>query len=434
MRVAALLAVGVLVAGSPAVAPAGASAAASATAAADPVLVDDPIAVARVLDLVTARLGVMTPVAAAKWIAGTPVADPARERVVLDAVATAAGGMGLASEPVRALFALQIQFGRAQQEALHAAWRRSGCVPCAVPPDLEALRARIDAIDRALLAALRVAAPALLREDFVAGADAAAAARLGARLPGPGDRRALLDALHAIRFDAPADLERIRAAGVLRIGTTGDYAPFCLESGGRVRGADVELARALAAHLGLQPVFVRTSWPSLLADLAAQRFDVALSGISITPERRARGRFSLPYQSGGKTFLARCAERTRFRTLAQVDRRKVRVIVNPGGTNERFVREHVRHARVIVHADNRTVFDEIVAGRADVMITDDVEAELQALRHPALCRTTPATLSRADKAVLMVDDAALESAVNAWLSEAIAHGVPARELRAAMNP
>ena len=181
-------------------------------------------------------------------------------------------------------------------------------------------------------------------------------------------------------------------------------------------------------------MFVRTSWPSLLADLAAQRFDVALGGISITPERRARGRFSLPYQSGGKTFLARCAERARYRTLAQVDRRKVRVIVNPGGTNERYVREHLRHARIIVHADNRTVFDEIVAGHADVMITDDVEAELHALRQPALCRTTPATLNRSDKAVLMVDDTALQAAVNAWLADAIARGVPARELRDAMNP
>jgi cyclohexadienyl dehydratase len=206
-----------------------------------------------------------------------------------------------------------------------------------------------------------------------------------------------------------------------------------VESGGQVQGADVELALGLAAHLGVRPVFVRTSWPSLLADLAADRYDVALSGISITPERSARGRFSMPYQSGGKTIVARCADRKRYETLAEVDRRKVRVVVNPGGTNERYAREHLRHAQVVVHGDNRTVFDEILAGRADVMITDDVEADLQALRHPELCRTYAGTLTRADKAAFMVDDAALQAAVNEWLQAAIAQGLPARELREAMT-
>lgn len=399
-----------------------------------PALIDDSAAADRVLDLVAARLDIMTPVAASKWLAGTAVTDPAREQAVLDDVASLAGRMGLEPGAVNDFFALQIRFGRARQEALHAAWRTAGCAPCAVPPDLGALRARIDAINREQLQAIYVATPTLAREDLVGSADAAAATRLGSMLPDADDRRHLLEALHAIRFVRPASLERIRGSGVLRIGTTGDYAPFSVESAGRVRGADIELAGALAAHLGLRPVFVRTSWPALLADLEAQRFDLALGGISITPERRARGRFSVPYQSGGKTLLARCADRARYRTLAQVDRRAVRVIENAGGTNERFARGQLRHARLIVQPDNRSVFDAIIDGRADVMITDDVEAELQALRHPALCRTTPATLNRSDKAVLMVDDAALESAVNAWLQDAIAHGVPARELRAAMIP
>jgi cyclohexadienyl dehydratase len=408
--------------------------------AADPVLLDDDAAVAAVLDLVAARLEVMTPVAASKWLAGTPVADTAREQAVLEGAAVRASALGLTPEPVRAFFALQIEFSRARQEALHADWRRTGCAACSTPPDLAALRAQIDAINRDLLETLYLAAPALARANFVDGATASASQgvattqRLAATLPDPLDRQRLLERLHAIRIERPADLARIRTSGVLRIGTTGDYAPFSLESGGRVHGADIELARALAARLGLRPVFMRTSWPTLLADLAAQRFDVVLSGISITPERRAHGRFSRPYQSGGKTLVARCADGARFRTLAQVDHRRVRVVVNPGGTNERYVREHLRRARILVHADNRSVFDEILAGRADVMITDDVEAELQALRHPQLCRTMPGTLNRSDKAVFMIDDAALESAVNAWLADAIARGLPARALQAAMRP
>jgi cyclohexadienyl dehydratase len=115
-----------------------------------------------------------------------------------------------------------------------------------------------------------------------------------------------------------------------------------------------------------------------------------------------------------------------------VDRKAVRVVVNPGGTNEKYVREHLRRAQIEVHADNRTAFDEISAGRADAMITDDVEAELQAFRHPELCRTFPGTLTRSTKAVFMSRDPALKSAVDAWLQHEIAQGTPARLIKEAM--
>jgi cyclohexadienyl dehydratase len=171
----------------------------------------------------------------------------------------------------------------------------------------------------------------------------------------------------------------------------------------------------------------------LSADLAADRYDVALGGVSVTDERERQGAFSVPYQSGGKTIVARCSARQQLDTLREIDRKTVRVVVNPGGTNERYVREHLHRAQIRVHPDNRTVFDEILAGDADVMITDDVEADLQAYRHPELCRTFPGTLTRATKAVFMPRDAALKAAIDDWLRGAIADGVPARLLKNALT-
>ncbi len=204
---------------------------------------------------------------------------------------------------------------------------------------------------------------------------------------------------------------------MLRVATTGDYAPFSLDANGHLSGADIELARDLAAHLGAEPVFVRTSWPGLANDLRDGRFDVALSGIGFTEERAALGLYSAAYHEGGKTMIARCADRERFDTPAELDRPNVRVIVNPGGTNERYVREHVHQAQIVVHPDNRGVFAEIAAGRADVMVTDDVEAELQARRRPGqLCRTYPGTLTRGEKRILMAPDPALQAVVDGWLA------------------
>jgi cyclohexadienyl dehydratase len=273
----------------------------------------------------------------------------------------------------------------------------------------------------------------LERADFVDRYRGAAATTLARAVPSIDDREELLARLHELRGTGAVGLARIRRSGLLRIATTGDYDPFTLEAGGELRGADVELGLRLAERLGVRPVFVRTTWPSLLDDLAADRYDIAIGGIAVTPERQGHGLFSVTYQSGGKTILARCRDRRRFDTLAEVDRRAVRVIVNPGGTNERYVRSHLRHAQVIVQPDNRAVFEELIAGRADAMITDDVEADLQAHRHPELCRTLPGTLTRADKAIFMVQDADLLDAVNDWLSRAIAQGVPARLLQDAMS-
>jgi cyclohexadienyl dehydratase len=134
---------------------------------------------------------------------------------------------------------------------------------------------------------------------------------------------------------------------------------FSVEIDGALHGADIALASAFAASLGVAPRFVRGSWSGLLVDYQRDAFDIALGGISVTSERARAARFSLPYQTGGKTPLVRCSERRRFASLAAIDRAGVRVIVNPGGTNEAFVRQHLHAASIHVFPDSRAIFGEL---------------------------------------------------------------------------
>jgi chorismate mutase-like protein len=226
-------------------------------------------------------------------------------------------------------------------------------------------------------------------------------------------------------------LGEIRARGTLRVGTTGDYKPFTYRANeaSPFVGLDIELARMLAETLEVRVEWVSTSWPTLMDDFNAGRFDVAMGGVSITAERARVADFSASYLRDGKTPIVRCADRERFQTIEQIDRPGVRVVVNPGGTNERFVRARLTRATLSVWPNNVTIFDRIVAGEADVMITDAIETRLQQRLRPALCAVHPeAPFDAAEKAYLLPRDAAFKSAVDAWLRPLVERGEIARRL------
>jgi cyclohexadienyl dehydratase len=393
-------------------------------------LLDEPARVTQLLDVIDARLALMPAVAAYKWQQHAPVADPPREQAVIARAVALAQPLGFAPGPVSQLFELQVRLAREIEAALHAQWHAQGFDFEGPVPRLDTqLRPRLDQLSGELLSALYLAAPVLARPDFASHYAASATQSLKARGWSPEARTELLMTLAGMRLVSRPSLDRARAAGVLRVGTPADYAPFSLEAQGQLSGVDIELALALARELGLRAIFVRTSWPSLLEDLRRDAFDVAVGGIAATPERRGAAALSVPYLSGGKTLLARCADAKRFQALSAVDRPGVRVIVNPGGTNESFARGHLHRATITVFPDNRAIFAEILAGRADVMITDDTEVALQVHHHPELCRTMPGTLTHADKAFLMVRDDALNARVDEWLTGALREGVPQRLLQ-----
>src|SRR5437764_9718583 len=92
---------------------------------------------------------------------------------------------------------------------------------------------------------------------------------------------------------ASATLARIRAAGVLRVGTTGDYTPFSLKRpDGSYEGADIEMAHDLAERLGVRVTFVPTVWVELLDDFLADRLDIAMGGMTVTAARAEKAFFS----------------------------------------------------------------------------------------------------------------------------------------------
>ena len=230
-------------------------------------------------------------------------------------------------------------------------------------------------------------------------------------------------------------LDGIHARGALRVGTTGDYKPFTFhQPDGSYTGADIAMARRLAGALNVRLEIVPTTWASLLPDFIAHRFDVAMGGISVNAPRAAAGAFSAVTLVDGKRPIARCADRDRFTSVAAIDQPGVRVVVNPGAANEEFARANFHRASLTVHTDNATVFDEILANRADVMVTDGIEADHQSVLHPGLCPAhVAAPFTRLEKAYLLPRDAELVALVDGWLAQERASGELGRTMAAALR-
>ena len=235
--------------------------------------------------------------------------------------------------------------------------------------------------------------------------------------------------LAPLAFVSPAHASRLDdviARGVLRVGTTGDYRPFTAldKASGAYAGFDIDLAQSLAAALGVRVEFEATSWPTLAKDFEGGVFDIAMGGVSVTLDRAKKGFFSIPYMREGKTPIARCADRAKYQTLAQIDQPGVKVIANPGGTNERFDRAHFHRAEIAVYGDNLTIFDEIAKGDADLMITDASETRFQQKLHAnVLCAIHPdKPFDFAEKAYWMAPDPALKAFVDQWLHLSMENG------------
>ncbi len=107
---------------------------------------------------------------------------------------------------------------------------------------------------------------------------------------------AALTTLAAAPVLAGENLDQIKSAGVIKIGTEGTYAPFTFhDKSGKLVGFDVEIGEAVAAKLGVKPEFIEGKWDGLIAGLDANRYDAVINQVGITEARKQKYDFSEPY-------------------------------------------------------------------------------------------------------------------------------------------
>ncbi len=167
-----------------------------------------------------------------------------------------------------------------------------------------------------------------------------------------------------------------------------------------------------------------------MKDIAAPgKCDIAVGGISRTPAREQVADFTPPYLVSGKTPLTRHGNAEHLQSIDQINRPGVRVIENSGGTNEEFARRNFPKATLTIWPDNITVFDQLLQDKADVMITDTIEALYQAQQPPELVAEYSGKPFTVDyKAYMLPKGSPLMDQTNQWLAQALADGTVSRLL------
>ena len=176
--------------------------------------------------------------------------------------------------------------------------------------------------------------------------------------------------------DSPT-VARIQQQGTVLVGTTGDYRPLSYRESetGLYWGFDLDIAGEIAKKMNVSVTYVPTSWPTLTADVKDPAlFDFAIGGITITDTRLETMDMSEGYLGNGKTILCRKEDAGKYTCQEDLNHPEVRVMVNPGGLNEKFARAKLPNCTLIVFDKNEEIPNQVAEGNADIMITEITEA------------------------------------------------------------
>lgn len=162
-------------------------------------------------------------------------------------------------------------------------------------------------------------------------------------------------------------LERVQKAGKLTIGVDDSYPPMeYRDESNNLVGFDVDLGNAIAGKLGVKAEWIPTDWNGVVLALNASKFDIVLSAMSITDERKNEIDFAGPYIDGGQIIVVKSG--SSIKTSADL---KDKVLgCQLGATGEQAAMK-IQGTKEVKKYDKITeAFHDLTAGRIDAVIVD----------------------------------------------------------------
>ncbi|HEX9448847.1 MAG TPA: cystine ABC transporter substrate-binding protein [Dongiaceae bacterium] len=229
-------------------------------------------------------------------------------------------------------------------------------------------------------------------------------------------------ATSALQAQADSLLEQIKTRGSLMIGLEGTYPPFNYQDeNGQLAGFEIDLAQAITGKLGVKADFQPTKWDGILAALEAQRFDVIMNQVTITPERQAKYDFSEPYTVSGIQIITRAGDEQKINKPADLGGRAVGVVV--GSNYEKWLKDNVPTADIRTYDDDASRDQDLLSGRIDAVINDRLVAAERVKQYQGKLAAAGEPFAKQSQGIaLRKDNPELLAALNKALDDLRADG------------
>ncbi len=182
---------------------------------------------------------------------------------------------------------------------------------------------------------------------------------------------------------AQSALHEILDTGVLKVGTTGDWNPMTVRdpATNAYKGFDIDVMTELATDLGVEVEFVPTDWKTLVNGVVAGQYHMTGSA-SISPPRMKVAGFSESYIAVEIFPFTHTDKVDQFDGYDSINQPGVKIATTLGTTFEALVREWFPNADIKVVEAPARGFQEVIAGRADVFITSNIEGSTLVTKFP----------------------------------------------------
>ena len=166
-------------------------------------------------------------------------------------------------------------------------------------------------------------------------------------------------------------LEEIQKRGKLRVGMEPGYMPFELTNQkGEIIGFDVDIARRMAKAMGVEVELVSTAWDGIIPALMTDKFDIIMSGMTLTQERNMSINFCQPYIQIGQTVLLNKKHEGQVKSYKDLNNPKFTVASKLGTTGEQATKRLIPNAKYISYETEQEGVIELINGKVDAFIYD----------------------------------------------------------------